>query len=91
VFGGPAATVAVTDVQFTTHNDDVFYGWNVTVPANGTVILMHFAVQRGYTDGGTAAGAQAQTLVDLSDPHALDGMSDTERGAVVNFHVPPRP
>jgi len=52
---------------------------------------MHFAVQRHYSDGGVAAGAQAQTLVNLSDPRALDGMSDEDRSKVVNFNVSPQP
>jgi len=89
VFGGPAAPTSVSDVKFADANDDIFYQWTVDVPANGTVILMHFAVQRGITD---AAGAEAQAvaLVDLSDPKALVGMTDAERSRVVNFNVPPQ-
>jgi hypothetical protein len=52
-----------------------------------TVTLMHFEVQRGATDAA-GAEAQAQALVDLTDPQALDGMSDIERAQVVNFVIP---
>lgn len=90
VFGGPGAAVTPVAVQFNDNNDNVYHRWTVTVPANGTAILMHFVVQRNYTDGGAAAGAQALTLVDLSDPHALDGMDNAMRALVVNFQVPPQ-
>ncbi|HEV8348494.1 MAG TPA: carboxypeptidase regulatory-like domain-containing protein [Vicinamibacterales bacterium] len=89
VFGGPYAAVNVSATQFVDNDDTMFYRWNLTVPANGTIVLMHFAVQRGMTD---AAGAetQAQALVSLSDPNALAGMTATERSQVVNFYVPPQ-
>lgn len=63
------------------------YKWTVTVPANQTVILMHFLIQRAP---GDVAGAtsQAQSLVNLTDPAALAGMTDQEKAEVVNFHVP---
>jgi hypothetical protein len=49
--------------------------------------VMHFEVQRGTNDAA-GAEAQARALVDLTDPHALDGMSDIDRARVVNFVIP---
>lgn len=62
------------------------YKWAVTIPANQTIILMHFLIQRSP---GDVAGAtsQAQALVNLSDPAALTGMTDQEKAEVVNFNV----
>jgi hypothetical protein len=67
--------------------DDFAYAWQVTVPAGGTVILMHFAVQREPYDRADAQ-AQAESLRDLIDPEALVGMTAEEAAAVVNFSVP---
>ena len=56
------------------------------MPAHGTAIVMHFAVQRGFAD---AAGAQAEAelLSALSDPAALIGLTADERRGIVNFVV----
>lgn len=88
VFAGPGAAVGVDSVHFVSGVGDFSYRWSVTVPAGGTVILMHFAVQRDVADAA-GAEAQAQALVSLGDPNALAGMSDEERAQVVNFRVPP--
>jgi hypothetical protein len=48
--------------------------------------LMHFAVQRESTDAAGAA-AQAQALVNLTDPNALAGMTPVEKAQVVNFRI----
>ena len=47
---------------------------------------MHFAVQREPADSAGAA-AQAMSLVNLTDPHALDGMTAAEKAQVVNFKI----
>jgi len=88
VFSGASSTLAVPTVQFIPTNDNVFYRWdNVTIPAGQTVILMHFAVQRPPSDLiGTKA--QAASLVNLTDPNALTGMSAAEKTAVANFVIP---
>ena len=57
------------------------------VPAGGTAIVMHFAVQRGLTDTA-GAQSQAEALVNLTDANALAGMSAAERAQVTNFVVP---
>ena len=47
---------------------------------------MHFVLQRNPTDTAGAA-AQAQALVDLTDPNALAGMTAEEKLRVVNFKL----
>ena len=47
---------------------------------------MHFAVQRDPADIA-GAEAQAQALVNLTDPNALAGMTPAEKALVVNFKV----
>ena len=79
---------SVPTVQFIPTNDNVFYRWdNITVPAGQTVILMHFAVQRPPSDL-TGTKSQAMSLVNLTDPNALTGMSAAEKAAVANFIIP---
>ena len=67
--------------------DGVSYSWHATVPAGGTVIFMHFAVQREPADF-TGAANVATGLVNLTDPNALAGLSAAERAAIRNFVVP---
>jgi hypothetical protein len=87
VFGGTSAPVQLQAARFKNERPYFSYRWNVTVPPNDTVILMHFAVQRN--SGETAPlELQAQSLVNLTDPDALTGMSTEERSKVVNFDVP---
>ena len=88
VFSGVNPSVPVSSTQFRNNNDDIFYRWRVTVQPGQTVIFMHFAVQRGQTDTA-GARAQAETLVNLTDPKALQGMSADEKSKVVNFSIPP--
>jgi hypothetical protein len=88
VFSGASSTLAVPTVQFIPTNDNVFYRWdNITVPAGQTVILMHFGVQRPPSDL-TGTKAQAASLVNLTDPNELTGMSAAEKAAVANFVIP---
>jgi protocatechuate 3,4-dioxygenase beta subunit len=89
VFAGPNARVPVNDVAVWNEDDSdsrSIYHWNVTVPAGQTVILMHFTAQR-QPDDTAGAQAQAEALVNLSDPKALQGMSEEEKAAVVNFQI----
>jgi hypothetical protein len=87
VFAGPGAAVGVNSAEFRNRSDYQSYNWNVTIPAGQTRILMHFAVQRGAADSA-GAKSQAEALVNLSDPHALERMSAAERSQVVNFQIP---
>ncbi|MGH9721191.1 MAG: hypothetical protein ACRD8O_13330, partial [Bryobacteraceae bacterium] len=86
VFGGPGAALVTNGVRFVNGQGDFYYQWSVTVQPGQTVILMHFAIQRdiGDLDG---ARAQAEALVNLSDPDALVGMTATEKAQVVNFRI----
>jgi hypothetical protein len=89
VFGGPNARVAARDVQVWNEDNDEsrsIYHWDVTVPPGQTVILMHFTAQR-QPDDTAGARAQSEALVNLSDPHALQGMTEEEKAQVVNFQI----
>ena len=88
IFAGASSTLAAPTVQFIPTNDNVSYRWdNVTIPAGQTAILMHFAVQRPPSDL-TGTKSQAASLVNLTDPNALVGMSAAEKTAVANFVIP---
>ena len=88
VFASAGAGVAVANVQFSNGNDEIVYRWNVTIPAGGTVALMHFGIQRSITDTA-AVRVQAEALVNGTDPHMFDGMSSAEKSAVRNFAIAP--
>ena len=85
-FGGTGSAAQRTS-NFVAGNSQGSYTWTVTVPAQQTVILMHFLIQRASGDT-TGAASQAQALVGLTDPNALVGMADQEKSEVVNFNVP---
>jgi hypothetical protein len=87
VFAGSGAATSVVAASFNNFVPIYVYGWNVTIPAGQTVILMHFVIVRGPAD---VAGAetQAKELVNMSDPNALLGMTAAEKSEVVNFNVP---
>jgi hypothetical protein len=87
VFSGVNPSVPLAGTQFRNGNDDIFYRWTVTVQPGQTVTLMHFSVQRGVADTA-GARTQAEALVNLTDPKALEGMSDAEKARVVNFSIP---
>ncbi|HEX4954150.1 MAG TPA: carboxypeptidase regulatory-like domain-containing protein [Thermoanaerobaculia bacterium] len=88
VFGGDGAPVAVSTAALTLDSANT-YGqlravWeDLTVPAGGTVVLMHFVSQ----ETGDAALAAAQRLVALP-PEALVGLSAAELAAIANFVAP---
>jgi len=86
VFGNANATIPVDAVSFQRLDGTSYYRWTVTIPAGGSVTLMHFAVQRDPADIA-GAEAQAQALVNLTDPNALAGMTPAEKALVVNFKV----
>ena len=86
VFAGPNAAVPVGDLQFPNQQRSVSYDWNMTVPPGASVILMHFEVQRDPNDL-SGMQAQAQALVNLSDPDEFTGMTDAEKAQVVNFNL----
>jgi len=90
VMSGPDATVAHSDPpNIGEAEGGRLYGpiWpSVTVPAGQTVILMQFITERPMGDVAGATSA-AEALMNLSEPHALDGLSDVEKGQIVNFKV----
>ena len=86
MFANANALVPVEAVTFQRVDGTSYYRWIVTIPAGESVTLMHFAVQRDPTDTA-GAEAQAQGLVNLSDPNALAGMTAAEKLRVVNFRI----
>ena len=66
----------------------VVASFSVTVPAGQRLGLMAFAVGRAQNLG---VPAQVRALADLSDPEALEGLSETDRQQIVNFTVPLTP
>ncbi len=86
VFGGEGARASSMSL-FGNTRSFVFTRWTITVPPGGSVSLMHFAVQRGATDAA-GARAQAEALVNLTDPHMLDGLTAEEKARVINFNLP---
>jgi hypothetical protein len=87
VFSGTSPSVAVTATQFISNNGNIFYRWdNVTLQPGQTVIFMHFTAQRVDSDL-TGAQAEATSLVNLTDPNALTGMSAAEKAEVINFQI----
>ena len=85
--GAGVVAVPVSGLFFQDRNDSPYYEWQTTIPAGGTVIFMHFAVQRAPTDRDGAAN-QAQSLVNLTDANALTGLTVEEKAAIRNFIVP---
>jgi Carboxypeptidase regulatory-like domain len=87
VFSGASPPLAPVSVTFGNAFDLPSYGWQLPVPANGTVIIMHFGLQRDPGDPNVAATA-AQTLRDLLDPDELTGISAADEARIRNFVVP---
>lgn len=87
VFSGTSPSVPPTSTNFVNGRNFLSYRWDITVPAGQTMILMHFGIQHDPADFSGAQN-QANALVNLTDPNALTGMSDTEKSEVVNFTVP---
>ncbi|MBS1818371.1 MAG: carboxypeptidase regulatory-like domain-containing protein [Acidobacteria bacterium] len=86
-FSGPGAATPVSTASFAVEQSVpvLRYGWNsVTVPANGTIALMHFVSEQASVDAATAS---AERLAQLP-PEALDGLSAAEIAAIANFAVP---
>ena len=90
VAGGTGAVAAKTVFTWAPKSGESNYAeyqWTVTVPPNGKVAIMHFGVARQPNDT-PGAQAQAFSLVNLTDPEALAGMTDAEKAAVKNFIIP---
>ncbi len=83
------ATIATfsagTASQYTSIPSSLTYGWSsVTIPANGTVTLMHFVSEQASTAGAAASAQRLSTL----PPEALAGLSQVEIATIANFAVP---
>ena len=86
-----AGTVAASpriNGSFESGNSNYFqFGWQTTVPANSRVAFLHYIVLRD-ADQGAAAVSQSESLVNLSDPEALAGLTAEEKALIRNFNLP---
>ena len=81
-FSCPGATLEPSILFTSAPGDDVIqYTFNVNVPANGRVIIMHFASQN---QDQTVAAASALHLANLQGS-TLSGLSSDEKADVVNY------
>ena len=85
IVSGPSAALEPNAVAATAGNDNTLVSFQVTVPAGGRVILLHFASQ-SPTQAQAIAGADALRFL---QGRALDGMTTAEQLAVVNFFAEP--
>ena len=86
VFSCDGASVEPTNIEQNFQNqatelDQIRYTFNVNVPANGRVIIMHFSSQN---EDRVTAAASAQSLLSLQGS-ALSGLSSDEMSDIVNF------
>jgi hypothetical protein len=86
VFANATALVPVAALSFQRLDGTSYYRWTVTIQSGESVTLMHFAVQRDPADLA-GAEAQAQALVNMTDPNGLAGMTPAEKALVVNFKI----
>lgn len=84
VVAGPGAGTRPTAVSAVTGQSPFWYEYQVTVPAGGRAILMHFAIQ----NPDRASAALKATSVTSLPPVTLRGISAADAAAIVNFVVP---
>jgi hypothetical protein len=86
VFDGPNGSKPISAVSVPPSGNQVEYRWEgLTIPAGGTVTLMHFVAQQVNRNGAVES---ARRLADLP-PEALAGLDSSEIASIVNFQVPP--
>jgi len=87
VMAGAGNVPVTATVEFEGNGSNAFaYRYVVTVPPQQRVAVLHYAIQRDPTDGA-GVQTQAQSLVSLSDPRALEGLSAAEKAMIVNFRI----
>ena len=89
VFDGPGGTLTPSAAAYTTDSSGAFSSLtesynSVTVPAGGTVGILHYLSQENLYESGNAA---ATRLVQLP-PEALTGISSSDLATIANFAVP---
>jgi protocatechuate 3,4-dioxygenase beta subunit len=90
VFDGPGAALAPTSAGYNLDPSGNFSTLSetyagVTIPAGGTVGLMHFLSQENLQESGNASAARLEQL----PPEALAGLTSIDMGAIENFVLPP--
>jgi hypothetical protein len=88
--GSVAAKTVFTSKPVSGEDSYAEYQWTVVVPPNGKVALLHFGVVRPPSDT-SGAQAQAFSLVNLTDPDALSGLTEAEKALIRNFVIPAQP
>lgn len=83
-YWGLGAEVTPTAVYLPASQEDYYVEFPVTVPAESTVILMHFCAQ----NANDAAALATATNLDALPPAALVGLNAAS-GHVINWSVPP--
>lgn len=88
VFGGPGAALTPTSAGYAADSSGSFSTltetYQVTIPAGGTVGLLHFLSLENLFAGGNAAAAR---LVQLP-PESLTGLSASDLSTIQNFVLP---
>ncbi len=80
-----SATFAAPDPQILLGPRELAYGWSgVTIPAGGTIALMHFVVQETSQPAAQAAAERLEQL----PPEALAGLTADELAEIQNFAAP---
>src|SRR5215471_18141364 len=87
IFAGPNAPTPLSSFNFFRGNEDIVWHWSqITIQPGQTAIFMHFSVQHDPADPD-GMQAQAQALVNLTDPDSLTGLSPQEQAEIVNFNI----
>jgi hypothetical protein len=90
IFDGPGGTLAPSGAVLVLDPNAAFATLTetysaLTIPAGGTVGILHFVSQENLNESGSAAAAR---LVQLP-PEALAGLSPIDLSAIENFSIPP--
>ena len=81
VLQGVNPATPLASIFFADGDDNPYWGYQITLNPGQTKIIMNFVTAR---PSKAAANTKAAELVSLP-PHAVEGMSPTELGQVVNF------
>ena len=84
VWQGSGAPLSATDALYPASGELVTSWGSVTVPAGGSVSLLHFLTQQSSRSGATASAARLALL----PPEALAGLSSADRSGIRNFVLP---
>jgi len=89
VFDGPGGTLTPTSAVLSLDPNSAFATLSenydaVTIPAGGTVGILHFISQENLNESGNAAAARLEQL----PPEALAGLTPIDLSSIENFAIP---